>query len=198
MSGEKLTGHVLKNARPIIDAHEAVSRAANAQRLLETAVKNYAERPDVKSALRRSRSATRAAWEHLYKLQDEACAQFAASRGWRVYKGAQVWISTGQLAAGRMTQGKRCLYSGGYPGDIPTPTGTRVLDHRQGFVRTPAGKTSQQSCRYPVAILSHTYGPWEDCVEYAEHCGLDIERLPHSWYYPEEAIAALFITKATL
>ena len=83
-----------------------------------------------------------------------------------------------------------------YPRDVADHN--HVIDHRDCFVRSPPGKTSKQSCRYPVAILTHTYGPYENCEAFAREHDLNIERLAWSWYYPGSTIAALFTTKAVI
>jgi hypothetical protein len=120
---------------------------------------------------RRARLAERAFLE----ARHEAITEFAAQRGWRVYKGGQGWIYTNQLIAGRMVHRYR---------DVEFRH--HVIDHRECFM-----------CRrYPVAILTHTYGPYEHCEEFAQEYGLNLERLPWSWYYPGATIAALFTRKA--
>jgi len=180
----------LAEPRPFVEAHKAIGFAANVERDAERAYRAATENRELRRELWNAQSARRAAREQLYKLQAAERDRFAASREWRVYKGRQGWIYTEQLIAGRMIYGDR-----GYPGDVE---GSDVIDHRECFMRSPPGKTSQQSCRYPVAILSHTYGEWEPCVEFARRYDLSVERLPYSWYYPGNCIAALFLTRAVL
>ena len=174
--------------RQIIEARSAIDDLVHVEREAQACV-NSPNDFEQRQLVRRIQSAQRAAWEHLYTLQEIERDKFAASRGWRVYK--RDYIYTDQLIAGHMTYGGY-----GYPRDVDGSS--RIIDHRECFVRCPPGKTSHQSCRYPAAILSHTYGDWEPCVEFARRHNLDLERLPYSWYYPGQCIAALFITKAEL
>jgi len=93
---------------------------------------------------------------------------FARSRGWKVADP----FTVAQLKAGRMT-GPR--WDGvGISG--------REIDHPDYFTIG----------RKPAAILSHSYGPWEDSAQFARDEGLNVEQLPYSWYYPLNAHAALF------
>jgi hypothetical protein len=172
------------------EAHSAINALVDAERDAEQAHRAAPENFELSHLLRRIQSARRSAWEHLHTLQAAEREKFAVSRGWRVYNGRQGHVYTDQLIAGRMTYGAY-----GYPRDVPD---SDVIDHRECFVRSPPGKTSQQSYRYPVAILSHTYGEWGPCVEFARKYNLNLERLPYSWYYPQQCIAALFITKAEI
>jgi hypothetical protein len=176
--------------RQIREARSAIDALADAERDAQACVTSPND-SELRQLVRRLRLAQHGAWEHLHTLQEIERDTFAASRGWRVYKGSQGHIFTDQLIAGSMTYGGY-----GYPRDVDGST--RIIDHRECFVRCPPGKTSHQSCRYPVAILSHTYGDWEPCVEFARNHNLSVERLPYSWYYPGQCIAALFITKAEL
>jgi hypothetical protein len=121
---------------------------------------------DAMVALHRAAGGTRDTWK---KAELE---RFAQSRGWRVNNSG---FYTNQLIAGRM------LWE---PHDVDGSSD--VIDHRECFMLN----------RKPVAILSHTYGPWERCVVFALRHDLILERLPYSWYYPGRATAALF-TRAT-
>jgi hypothetical protein len=106
----------------------------------------------------------------IQKLERVRAAQrkeFAQSRGWSIYRRS---FNIEQLRIGRITSPWQCGHD--YP----------VIDHEEQFVLN----------RRPVAILSHTYGTWEQCVEFAQKHGVAVERLPYSWYFPFNAIAALF------
>lgn len=164
--------------RAIVDAHSAISAAANAARAVS----------DMPEAKRLLDCEGRRAWRHLEELQRIEAENFADSRGWRVYNG-RGWIWADQLAAGKMI----------HPWHHSEDDRNDVIDHRECFVGWREGvKRTPQACRVPMAILSHTYGSWEPCVEYANRRGLNVERLPWSWYYPGACIAALFTRKNPL
>jgi hypothetical protein len=106
--------------------------------------------------------------------QQRACAnELAASRGWKVYSGTKGWVSVSQLIAGNFH---------GTTIERGDENPDHVIDHRDSFTLD----------RRPVAILSHSYAPWDDCVTFARQRNLIPERLPFSWYYPERTIAVLF------
>jgi len=167
----------------ISDARQAISAAVKAERVAEQTYRESGDNMDLRRARNRAQSTTRFYWDELQKLQDAECALFAVSRGWRI---GSRQIHVGQLIAGSMN------YDHLRFGHRDAEDKDHVIDHAEYFMRSPPGKTSQQSCRYPAAILSHTYGDWEPCVEFAQRYGLGLERLPYSWYYPGHCIAALF------
>lgn len=170
--------------RAIREAHQAIDDAARIERAVRQA--HQCGPDDKRLEIYHAQSKCQAEADRLYELQRAECEKFARARGWRLYKGRQGWIYTEQLLAGRMFGGGR--YG---PRDLSDPDS--VIDHRECFVTWRGdGPRTPQSCRYPVAILSHTYGPWEPCVEYARMHGLNVERLPYSWYYPGQCIAVLF------
>jgi hypothetical protein len=186
---DKLSASTLVEARPIIEAFRARDLARDIENDAERVYRASNDDRELRYTLNRARSQTRAANEQLDKLKDAEAGNLAASRGWRV---AARSIQVSQLIAGSMT------YDHWRFGYRDAEDKDHVIDHAEYFMRSKPGKTSQQSCRYPAAILSHTYGEWERCVEFADIHGLDLERLPYSWYYPGAAIAALFIARAVL
>ncbi|HTC52012.1 MAG TPA: hypothetical protein VK700_08765 [Steroidobacteraceae bacterium] len=109
----------------------------------------------------------------LSRLQRACAIELAASCGWKIYSGTKGWITISQLIAGNF-HGSTSERSDENPG--------HVLDHRDCFTLE----------RRPVAILSHSYVPWDACVTFARQRNLIPERLPFSWYYPERTIAVLF------
>ena len=95
---------------------------------------------------------------------------FAEARGWRVSKR---FFTPEDLRAGRVGREK---------GNRHSPE----IDHAQCFF---------DGFRHPVALLTHSYAPWEQLVAFAEAQHLSIERLPVSWYNPDGCIAALLTRK---
>lgn len=99
-----------------------------------------------------------------------AAKSFAAARGWRVSKR---FFAPEALRDGRTRRDQ---------GNKHFPE----IDHAQCFF---------DGRRHPVALLTHSYAPWEKLVAFAEAQHLSIERLPVSWYYPGGCIAALLTRK---
>jgi hypothetical protein len=98
--------------------------------------------------------------------------EFARSRGWICVKPSLKFFTLGQLRGipiRRHPDSYHYLECG-------------VIDHAEYF---------KLGLR-PVAILSHTWRPWDECLALAECEQLHVERLDWSWYDPRNRIAALF------
>jgi hypothetical protein len=98
-----------------------------------------------------------------------ALKEFAAERGWNI---SSRWINPEYLRTGRGRRPQVNHHAG-------------VIDHAQFFIAN----------RRPAAILTHSYKSWESLVAFATTQGLNIERLPYSWYYPGGCTAALLTPK---
>jgi hypothetical protein len=107
-----------------------------------------------------------------YGERQRATKDFAAARGWRV---AKRFFTPEALRDGRIP--RRYQANGHFP----------EVDHAQCFF---------DGRRHPVALLTHSYAPWEQLVAFAEAQHLRIERLPVSWYNPDGCIAALLTRKS--
>ncbi len=88
----------------------------------------------------------------------QACEAFAAERGWVIDSKKLFTIEMLQTA-----RKERC-YNRDHRGDPHN----YEIDHAEYF----------RSGRIPVAILTHSYAPWETLVAFAEKHSLAIERLP--------------------
>lgn len=108
-----------------------------------------------------------AAWAHLHEVQRIERERFAKTRGWRVAKLSYTYVD--KLSCGKCARNDCGSH---YP----------AIDHPDCF----------NSDRRPVAILSHSYGTWEQCTAFAAQHGLTAERLPWSWYFPWNCIAVLY------
>jgi len=161
--------------RAITEADEAACRADVIYSIARHAYESKRGSENT-AALFNAEVDSRRARDHLAELQRLERDKFARARGWRV---SSRNIYTAQLLAGTLSRG-------GYRDDC-------AIEHRESFVgwRDDSPRTPQ-ACRYPKAILSHTHDTWESCVHSAEKCGLSVERLPYSWYWPGGCIAALF------
>jgi len=106
--------------------------------------------------------------EALAQMRATERSRLATERGWHVSRRT---FTAKELIDGRIAIRHRHGESAGPVIDHPD---CFVLDHK------------------PAAIVSHTYAPWEKCVEFAQELGLDAERLEFSWYYPGGTIAVLF------
>jgi hypothetical protein len=105
--------------------------------------------------------------EAFVSLKTRCVRAFAKDRGWNVKQG----MTLDQLVAGKMLK-SMVLREPGYS----------AIDHPEGFLLN----------RRPIAILSHTYGPWQECTELAQRHNFSIERLSFSWYNPGVTMAVLF------
>jgi hypothetical protein len=107
------------------------------------------------------------AHNELVRLRNVEREKLAAERGWTISR----YFTLQELKEGRRARR-------GLPYDIEG----LILKHPDFF------KLGQQ----PIAIVSHTYAPWEKCVEFAQDHRLDAEKLDFSWYYPGGTLAVLF------
>lgn len=95
--------------------------------------------------------------------------EFAQSRGWIYAK----YFTFNQLRGGPI----RRLHPDSYH-----YLECGVIDHAEYF------KLEHR----PVAILSHTWCPWDECLALGACEQLHVERLDWSWHDPRNCIAALF------
>ena len=113
-----------------------------------------------------------------------AVMEFAASRSWTIKVRSEVWHDAGRpFSIEQLRRGDNVARESDGRDDYGTPRG--VLDHCEYY------KVGNR----PVALLSHTYVPWSDVVDFAFRRDLRVERLPLSWYFPDKCIAALFTSK---
>jgi hypothetical protein len=157
---------------------EAATRAAHVAYSRANAAWNLAVREKLPTRWQLRREYDYADAE-LARLQRACANELAAARGWKIYSGTKGWITISQLLAGNF-HGSTSERSDENPG--------HVIDHRDNFTLD----------RRPVAILSHTYVPWDDCVTFARQRNLVPERLPFSWYYPERTTAVLFTRRVEI
>jgi hypothetical protein len=116
--------------------------------------------------------------EELLSLRESMCRSLAEERGWRV---AKTDFSLRQLLAGHAGR----YLSADYLGTRHYPE----IDHEECF-RVPVRPYR------PAAILTHSYAPQGEVLEFAERCGFDAEVLPWSWYYPSSCVAVLLTRRA--
>lgn len=100
---------------------------------------------------------------------------FASQHGWR--------HTTKSFTVDQLRNGHHCQH---WTDDLwPTDWPYYPIDHPDYF-RVAARPW------FPVAIVSHEYGAFEDSQAYAKANGLIATLLPMSWYSPEQAIAVLY------